>query len=465
MNALSDVFTQISDWLTNVVFATVEAAGVEVNLIVIWLAAGMVFFTFRLGFINLWGFPTSLRALRGQYVTDDAPGLFSPFQSLATALSGTVGLGNIAGVALAIAIGGPGAALWMIVVGFFATSLKFTEVTLSVKYRKISKDGNILGGPMWYLLRGLQDQGRHKLGFVLAHVYAGFALFALIQIFQVNQSYAQVSTVLELDRNPLIGFAYGTVVAVLAALVLFGGARWVGAATSRLMPGMCALYLLSTTAVVAANADQLGAALSLIISDAFAPDAAVGGILGSFVAGMRRAVYSNEAGVGTATIAHAMVKTDKPASEGFVALIEPFIDTIIVCSATALMIVVTGVWDDGYDDIAMTSAAFGSVASWFPAMLAVCVVLFAFSTVLATGFYAQQVCGFLFAKQPWATTVYLVIFCAALPIGAVADVRAIINLIDSFFFLLTIPNLIGLYLLRNVVLEELTQFRKSNLTK
>ncbi len=461
MTAIRNAFSSISDWITSIVFSKVNVAGVDIDVIVVWLAAGMVFFTLRLGFINVGGFPEAIQSLRGKYLSQDAPGLFTPFQALATALSGTVGLGNIAGVALAIALGGPGAALWMIVVGFFAMSLKFAEVTLAVKYRRVGEDGNVLGGPMWYLLHGLKEREQGGLGRVLAYAYAGFALFALIQIFQVNQSYAQVSTVLELDRDLSSGFGYGIAIAILAAVVLFGGAKWVGAATSRLMPLMCILYLLCTATVLAVNFDQIGAAFALIVRDAFAPDAAVGGILGSFVAGMRRAVYSNEAGVGTATIAHAMVKTDKPVSEGYVALIEPFIDTIIVCTATALMIVVTGVWDDGYDDIAMTSAAFGSVASWFPALLAACVVLFAFSTVLATGFYAQQVCAFLFGNRKWASNLYLAIFCAALPIGAVADVRSIINLVDSFFFLLTIPNLIGLYLLRNVVISELAEFRRS----
>ena len=460
MSSIRETIAVLGDWLASIVFFAFEFGGVQINLIVLWLLAGMIFFTLRLGFINFRGFPIAIKTLRGQFASSTAPGLFTPFQALATALSGTVGLGNIAGVALAIALGGPGAAFWMIVVGFLAMSLKFAEVTLAVKYRRIAEDGDILGGPMWYLKRGLEQKGLGRLGLFLANLYAIFALFALIQIFQVNQSYAQVSAVMGLEGSVGAALAYGFAIAALAALVIVGGARWVGALTSRIMPFMCGLYLFSTAAILVANWQSVGDAIALIVRDAFSPSAAVGGVLGAFVAGMRRAVYSNEAGVGTATIAHAMVKTDEPVSEGFVALIEPFVDTVIVCTATALLIVVTGVWDDGYDDITMTSAAFGSVASWFPSLLAICVVLFALSTVLATGFYARQVCGYLFADKPWATKIYLAIFCGALPLGTLADVSSIIAIVDSFFFLLTVPNLIGLYLLRGVIVDELSNFRR-----
>ena len=313
---------------------------------------------------------------------------------------------------------------------------------------------------MWYLSMGLAERGLPRIGRVLAYVYAFAALFAVLQILQVNQSYSQVSTVLGLEQDQSWGFAYGTAIALLTATVLLGGARWVAAATSRITPFMCALYLLSTVAVLAANASLIDDAIAMIFASAFSPEAATGGIIGAFVAGMRRAVYSNEAGVGTATMAHAMVKTDAPASEGYVALIEPFIDTIVICSATALMIVVTGVWDDGYDDIAMTSAAFGTVGSWFPSLLAICVVLFAFSTILAGGFYGQKVCDFLFGDRRWAHLLYLFVFCVSLPLGAIADVGAVINIVDSFFFLLTVPNLIGLYLLRGFVRREMTLFSR-----
>lgn len=458
IDALKTIVTQIGDAMVSAVFFAVSIAGVDVNLIVLWLLAGMVFFTVRLGFLNVRGLGHSLRALKGRYSAPGAPGEMTPFQAFATALSGTVGLGNIAGVAIAIAIGGPGAAFWMVVVGFFAMSLKFAEVTIAVRHRLVEPDGRVSGGPMWYLSLGLLARGLSRVGKVLGGLYAIIALFALIQILQVNQSYSQFSTVIGFDGGNAMALTYGTIMAGLAGWVLIGGAHSVGRVTEKLTPIMCGIYLVGVIVILSVNADQIGPAAALIINSAFSPDAAAGGILGAFVAGMRRAVYSNEAGIGTASIAHSAVATDVPASQGYVALLEPMVDTLIVCSATALMIVATGVWDDGHADIAMTSAAFGSVSSWFPIILAICVTLFAFSTVLAAGYYGQQVCRYLFGKRVWPQRIYLLIFCGILPIGTITDVGALINIVDSFFFLLAVPNLIGLYLLTNAIRAEVTIF-------
>lgn len=461
IEALRNAAAGFGDWLISVVFVSVPVLGVDVQLIAVWLFAGMVFFTLRLGFLNIRGFGTGISILRGRNYDPTAPGEMSPFQALSTALSGTVGLGNIAGVAIAIAIGGPGAAFWMIIVGFFAMSLKFAEVVLAVRYRVIGPDGRVHGGPMWYLSRGLAERGWPRLGKILAGLYATFALVALIQIVQVNQSYSQVSTVLGLQENDSAALIYGLSFAGLAALVLIGGARSIARVTSRLTPLMCGLYLVCVLIVLAMNAPAIPGAIGIIVTDAFDPQSAAGGIIGAFIAGMRRAVYSNEAGIGTAAIAHATARTRQPASEGFVALLEPFIDTLIVCSATALLIVTTGVFQAGHQDIAMTSAAFATASSWLPAALAIAVCLFAFSTILAAGYYGLQAAAYLFGPKPAIRRAYLAVFCSILPIGAIVEMTTVINIIDSLFFLLSVPNLIGIYLLSGVVAAELRAFRAS----
>lgn len=461
MDFIISAVEAFSNALVSIVFKSVSIMGVDIQLIVLWLFGGMLFFTFRLGFVNLRGFGIGVRALRGDFTNADAPGQLSPFQALSTALSSTVGLGNIAGVAIAIAIGGPGAAFWMLFIGFFAMSLKFAEVTLAVRYRDIDGNGTVRGGPMYYLERGLAERGMPGLGKILGHTYAAFALIAFIQILQVNQSYSQVNTVMGIGDNKMVAFGYGCLVATLVAIVLIGGVRSVSRVTSKLTPFMCALYLGSVIIVLFANASNILPAISQILSSAFSTEAGMGGLIGSFVVGMRRAVYSNEAGIGSAAIAHATVKTEHAASEGYVALLEPFIDTFIVCTATALLIVSTGVWDKGYDDIAMTSAAFETVSTWFPTMLAVCVSIFAFSTMLAAGFYGQQLAAYLFKDKLWLRRGYVFMFCALLPVGTIVDFSTIINIIDSLFFLLSIPNLIGLFLMSGVVIFEVKKFKKS----
>ncbi|WP_300379085.1 sodium:alanine symporter family protein [Henriciella sp.] len=461
MDWLIDGIQTLGAALAGVVFSSTSLFGVEIQFIVLWLFAAMVFFTVRLGFLNIRGFTIGWNILGGRHSDPDAPGELSPFQALSTALSSTVGLGNIAGVAIAIAVGGPGAAFWMICIGFFAMSLKFAEVTLAVRYRVIRQDGTVSGGPMWYLSRGLAAHNMPRLGKLLGGLYGIFALFAFIQVIQVNQSYSQLREVTGIGQGYGWALAYGIVIAALAAIVLLGGVRSIGRVTSRLTPFMCGLYILGVLIVLTVNFADVPEALVTMVSDAFSADAAAGGIAGAFVAGMRRAAYSNEAGIGSASIAHAAVKTRHPASEGYVALIEPFIDTIVICAATALVIITTGVWDDGYGDIAMTSAAFGTVSTWFPWVLAGAVCLFAFSTILAAGYYSLQVIDYFFRHSLLVRRIYLCFFCGLLPIGAIVDVTTVTNLIDSLFFMLSVPNLIGVYLMHNVVSREARDFRQT----
>lgn len=455
LNALE----RFSEWLVSIVFFRVSIGGVDLNLIVVWLAAAMVFFTFRLGFINIKGFGLALALLRGKHTEADAPGEMSHFQALSTALSGTIGLGNIAGVAIAIAVGGPGALFWMIVIGLFAMSLKFSEVLLAVKYRTTLPNGRLSGGPMWTLKNGLAARGRPRLGKVLGGIYAIFALFAFIQTIQVNQSYSQVRTVLGFEDGMGPAVLYGIILAGLTASVLLGGARLIGQVAARLTPVMCAVYLLGIAAILILNAGEIPAAVSLIFRTAFIPESVAGGAIGAFIAGMRRAAFSNEAGIGTAAIAHAAVRTREPASEGYVALLEPFIDTVIVCTATGLALIVSGAWQSGHSDIAMTSAAFGTVAFWFPYVLVIAVCLFAFSTVLAVGYYGLQVSAYLFGATPMRNRLYLAFFCLTLPLGALVDVTTVVNLTDSLFFLLSVPNIIGLYIMSDEIAREARAYR------
>lgn len=440
--------------LNALVFTRVPILGVDITLIVIWLALPMLIFTIWFGFINIRGLPYSLRILTKPGHDIDAPGQISQFGALTTALSGTVGLGNIAGVAVAIATGGPGAAFWMFVIGFFAMTVKCAEVTLGHKYRVVNGDGTIRGGPMYSLKNGLAARGWPKLGLILGGVYAIFALGGAIPLVQVNQSFAQVQNVTGFSS----GAGYGIILALLVGLVVVGGVRWLARVTSYLVPGMAVIYLSGVFAIIFMNIGALPDAISIIVSDAFSGEAAAGGMLGAFVVGMQRAVYSSEAGVGSAVIAHAQARTHEPASEGLVALLEPFIDTVIVCSLGAIAIVLAGTYQSGLDDIAITSEAFGQISSWFPVLLAIAVFLFAYSTLCAWGFYGLQAWGYLVGEGPLRNTIYKILYVLMLPIGSILPVQAVFDLVDSAFFLMAIPNVIAIYIFGPELKRELTGY-------
>lgn len=431
------------DGLAARVFAKVSIWSVEVEGIVLWLAAPMVFFTIYLGFLNIRALPLATRVLRGHYKDPSAPGAVSQFAALSTALSGTVGLGNIAGTAIGISIGGPGAAFWMFVIGWFAMSLKMAEVTLGLRYRVEHADGSVSGGPMYTLSRGLARIGLPRTGRFLAVFYAICALGGAIPLLQVNQSFAQVSAVTGLDN----GWIYGIIMAVAVGAVVVGSIGWIATVTTKLVPAMCFFYLAGCITIIFTHIEALPDAMALIIREAFAVDSVTGGMIGAFVVGMRRSVYSTEAGIGSAVIAHSAAQTREPVSEGLVALLEPFIDTVVICSITAITIVVAGTYTQGLEGVAITSAAFASVASWFPYVLAVAVFLFGYSTLIAWGYYGVQAWGYLFGHSRRSQTFYRLLYCVLLPFGAVLDLGRVVSLIDSMFFLMAIPNIIGLYFL------------------
>ncbi|MEQ9463530.1 MAG: alanine/glycine:cation symporter family protein [Haliea sp.] len=459
MQALAASFQEITvaiiSMVTDIAFSQVRVLGVDVEWAVLWMAVPMLFFTVYLGFVNVRCFPLSIRILKGRYADPDAPGEVTQFQALTTALAGTVGLGNIAGVAIAIGIGGPGAAFWMMVIAFFAMSLKFAESTLAVKHRTILADGSVFGGPMYYLRAGLEERNWPLLGKVLALSYALCAIPQMLVYTQVNQAYSQLSAVTGLEAP----WTFGFVLALAVALVIIGGIRSIASVTSRVVPLMCAIYLLAAVTILVLHAGAIPGALVSIVSGAFAPEGVVGGVIGVFVIGMRRAVYSTEAGTGVSTMVHAAAKTREPVSQGLAASTEPFFDTVVVNFMTALVIVVTGAYQlEGLNDIQITSAAFGSVIWWFPYILAVCVLLFAFTTIISWSYYMSRVWAFLFGHSRLSMYVYRVLFCVALIPGGVLTVRQVIDFIDSLVVLVTIPNIIGLYILAPTIKRDLRDY-------
>ncbi|PLX14003.1 MAG: amino acid carrier protein, partial [Marinilabiliales bacterium] len=365
----------------------------HIPFVVVWLIIGALFFTFRMKFINIRGFKHAIDLIRGRFDNPEDKGEVSHFQALATALSGTVGLGNIAGVAIAITMGGPGATFWMILAGLLGMSLKFTEVTLGVKYRNIDEDGIVSGGPMHYLSKGLKDKklfglGMGGFGKVLAVIFSILVVGASFgggNMFQANQAFQQFTTIVPAIENHGVGF--GVIMAIIVAVVIIGGIKGIARVTEKVVPFMALIYIVAALIIIFMNITEIGHVFSMIYNGAFNAPAMKGGFVGVLIAGFQRAAFSNEAGVGSASIAHSAVKTDKPISEGIVALLEPFIDTVLICTMTAMVIIFTGYYDPhvaaGLDGVQLTSKAFQSVYWWFPYILMVAIVLFAFSTMIS----------------------------------------------------------------------------------
>lgn len=477
-------FGDYTSGFVNSVFFSVKINGYEVLAVVLWLAAAGVILTFAFQFVNIRSFGLALRTVRGKYSNPDDPGEVTHFQALSAAVSGTVGLGNIAGVAIGIKQGGPGVAFWLFLSGFLGMTTKFAECTLGVKYREILPDGRVSGGAMYYLRKGLAERGMGGLGKVLAFFFAIFCIFASFgggNIFQVNQTTAQLVAVTGGSESVFAQnqWMFGAIMAVMTGLVIIGGIKGIAKVTDKLVPVMCVTYIVSCLAVLAVNAGNLGSAFGRIISEAFEPRAAVtGGLLAAFVWGMRRATFSNEAGIGSAPIAHAAAKTRKPASEGVVALLEPFMDTVVICTMTALVLCVTMQFDGDTGNFAlngqnfslggkdtstgfgiqMTSLAFETVHSGFRYVLFACVFLFAFSTLITWSYYGLQAWQFLFGKSKVMEGLYKVIFCLVIVIGSAASMDKAIDFSDASLFAMSIPNLIGVYLLLPVVRREYADF-------
>jgi len=492
---INEQFGSATGWFVQGIFASIPVTeDVGIPWVVVMLLIGALFLTIYFKFINVKGLGTSINVVRGKYddidhisadsnaavnivdgdikgtITDEGEeGEVSHFQALTAALSGTVGLGNIAGVAIAISIGGPGATFWMILAGFLGMTSKFAECTLGVKYRDVDADGTVYGGPMYYLKKGLSETGKAKLGKVLAIIFAIMCVggsFGGGNMFQSNQAAVIFNkTFLSGDSS---GFVFGLIMAVVVGIVILGGLKRIASVTEKIVPFMVGIYLLAALIIIGANISHIGWAFGEIIEGAFNPTGIAGGVVGVLVQGFRRAAFSNEAGVGSAAIAHSAVKTKFAASEGLVALLEPLIDTVIVCTITALVIIITN--GDGEimtygvkeaDGVLATSKAFASVIPWFPYVLTIAVVLFAFSTMISWSYYGLQSWLFIFGKNKVNEIIYKILFCIFTVVGASITLGAVTDFSDAMIFAMAIPNLIGVFLLLPKIKEEVSRYYKA----
>lgn len=497
------LFRPIADiWGSIVFFSTPQTESIPaIPVVVIVLVVCASYFTVYFGFVNLRQFMFSIKIVLGKYdkienvgnpveekagSTVEHQGEVSHFQALATAVSGTVGLGNIAGVAVAIAIGGPGATFWMIVCGLLGMSTKFVECTLGVCYRDIEPNGTVHGGPMYYLSKGLAGLGFKSAGRVLGILFAILCIGASLgggNMFQANQCTKQIQTMIGVGGGDTLlsqssGFIIGTVLAIIVAVVIIGGIKRIASVTDKLVPLMAIIYVVSGLIIVAMNISYLPAAISQIISGAFSPLATVGGVVGVIVTGFRRAAFSNEAGAGSASIAHSAVHTRYPASEGIVALLEPFIDTVVICTMTAVIIVlfnmqgefVYGQVTDGQvlltktnelvAGVDLTSRAFDATLPNFRYVLTLAVILFAFSTMISWSYYGLTAWKYLFGKSKIADVSYKVMFCCFVVVGSASSLQAVIDFSDAMILAMVFPNMVGLVLLAPRVKKELIAYLK-----
>ena len=438
---------------------------VEIPLAVLWLVVGATFLTVYMGFINVRAFKHAILVTTGRYDDPSASGEVSHFQALAAALSATVGLGNIAGVAIAVSLGGPGATFWMIVAGLLGMTAKFTECTLGQKYREVRPDGRVMGGAMFYLSKGLTELGLKPFGYVLAVLFALLCIGASFGggcAFQVNQSLNAVQETIPFLKDNR--WVYGLVMALFVGLVILGGIRRIARTAEKIVPLMCGVYVLACLFILLKNFGHIPAAFEKIISGAFSPDAAYGGFIGVLVMGFRRAAFSNEAGVGSAAIAHSAARTQYPVREGIVALLEPFIDTVVVCTMTALVIVITGAYanpdyahfvnnDNG---AALTSSAMQEQIPWFPYILSTAVILFAYSTMISWSYYGERCWAYLFGDR--SSTIYRVIFLVAVFLGSIVSSTNALQLSDLMILGMAFPNIAGVILLSPQIRRDLKDY-------
>lgn len=495
---IDENFRAYTSWFVDLIFYEIPFSdSFQIPWVLIVLVGGALYFTIYFRFINITGFFTAIKVVQGKYediekhgantlygdVTpnegeniietlkdDSADGEVSHFQALTAALSATVGLGNIAGVAVALSIGGPGATFWMILAGFLGMASKFAECTLGVKYRDVGEDGTVYGGPMYYLSKGLKEKGFGKIGKILAVVFAVFVIggsFGGGNMFQANQAAAQFVQLFELTGGNA-GFYFGLVMAALVAVVIIGGIKRIASVTEKVVPFMAGIYVLASLIILAANWQLIDNAFALIYEGAFSGLGIAGGLVGVMIQGIRRGAFSNEAGVGSAAIAHSAVRTKYPASEGIVALLEPFVDTVIICTMTALVIIITNL-EGGFmtygvpitEGVELTAIAFDSVIPHFSIILTIAVILFAFSTMISWSYYGMQGWIYLFGKGKITDLVYKALFLVFVVIGASISLGAVIDFSDAMIFAMVVPNIIGVLFLTPVIKNELTKYLKA----
>ena len=500
---VNDAFMPFASWWEGFVLTSIPIGEYNIPIVLILLIFGATFFTIYFKFPSISQFPLAINTVRGKYdeldhhgveqtdlnvadgdlqgtIKDESQeGEVSHFQALATAVSGTVGLGNIAGVAVAIALGGPGATFWMIVCGLIGMSTKFVECTLGVKYRDVDENGTVYGGPMYYLSRGLDQMGFKVLGNILGVVFAILCVGASFgggNAFQSNQAAVQLTTMFDLQGGAT-GVIIGVILAILVGIVIIGGIKKIASVTEKIVPFMAGTYVLASLVIIFSNIQYIGEAFSMIFAGAFTPAAGIGGVVGVIIVGFQRAAFSNEAGAGSAAIAHSAVKTKYPASEGVVALLEPFIDTVVICTMTALVIIFfnmdAGAFDYGnavgstvllnesgtyVGGVDLTSMAYDSVIPGFRYVLTVAIILFAFSTMISWSYYGLQSWKYLFGRGKTADTVYKILFLLFVVVGAAATLDAVIKFSDAMILALVFPNMIGLLFLFPKVKKELKKY-------
>jgi len=510
-DSIDATFKNYTGWFVDAIFYEIPFSDTfQIPWVLIVLIGGALFFTLYFKFINFTGFLTAIQVVRGKYediekhgvdnlygenaqqkIVDEennekaygdqtpggdlietirdesADGEVSHFQALTAALSATVGLGNIAGVAVALSIGGPGATFWMIVAGLLGMASKFAECTLGVKYRDVGEDGTVYGGPMYYLTKGLKEKGAGVFGKVLAVLFAIFVIggsFGGGNMFQANQAAAQFTKLFELT-GPNAGLYFGIVMAVLVAVVIIGGIKRIASVTEKVVPFMAGIYVLAALIILFANFSLIDDAFALIYEGAFSGLGIAGGLIGVMIQGIRRGAFSNEAGVGSAAIAHSAVRTKYPASEGIVALLEPFVDTVVICTMTALVIIITN-FDGQFmqygveikEGVELTAIAFDSVIPHFSVVLTIAVILFAFSTMISWSYYGMQGWKFLFGKGKITDLVYKVLFLMFVVVGASISLGAVIDFSDAMIFAMVVPNIIGVIMLSPVIKKELSKY-------
>lgn len=494
---INEKFGNATGWFVQLIFYKIKfAEGIEIYWVLFPLILGAIYFTFYFKFINFRGIRTSVDIIRGKYDSLDHhdplhgagdlvegdhietiaieghTGEVSHFQALTAALSATVGLGNIAGVAIAVSIGGAGATFWMIIAGLLGMATKFVECTLGVKYRDIDENGTVYGGPMYFLSKGLKSIGLSRLGKVLAVTFSVFVIGASFgggNMFQVNQSFQLLQNISGGEESILAdkGWIFGIVMAILVGIVIIGGIKSIAKVTDKIVPFMVGIYVVASLFVIITNYQNIGNAIVQIIEGAFSPTGVIGGAVGVLLQGFRRAAFSNEAGIGSSSIAHSAVKTKFAASEGLVGLLEPFIDTVIICTMTALVLVITGNVNpenaklDDAQAILLTSSAFESAISWFPYVLTLAVILFAFSSMISWSYYGYQGWAYLFGRSKKAEYMYKFLFCVFVVIGAAASLGSVIGFSDAMIFAMMVPNMLGIVLLAPKVKEELNKYLKA----
>lgn len=462
---INAVISPISNTIAGIIFFSLPVNGTAVPLILVWLVIAAIVFTLYFGFLQFRVLGHAFQLVRGKFKDPSAPGQVTHFEALSTALSGTVGLGNIAGVAVAVSLGGAGATFWMILAGLMGMATKFCECTLGVKYRNEYADGRVSGGPMYYLSKGFEEKGMGVIGRFLAILFAIACIGGCLgagNMFQANQSFQQVLNVTGGENSPLYGqgWLFGLIMAVVVGMVIIGGIKSIASTTSKVVPIMTFIYIGSALLVLVMNYDKIGDAFLQIYDGAFSPEGITGGFIGVLIQGFRRAAFSNEAGFGSAAIAHSAVQTNEPVSEGLVSLLEPLIDTVIICTMTALVIIITGQLGTDAVGVQLTSNAFGSVFSWFPYVLALAVVLFAFSTMISWAYYGLKAWTYLFGEGQITEFIFKIIFCLTVIGGASMNLSAVIDFSDAMVFTMALINIIGLYVLMSVVKKELKSYLK-----